>query len=147
MIYPTAIAEAKIAIAAAKDACPHLTTEGIGAQPFGHLVFSGPQFEEARNDFDPEQVATAIFFLRRCRLTRSRATRLSSYGLKHAAERWGKAAGMAPYVSNGELIAAALYLGFPVEFSTTSVNALVGVDKRSLHKLEPRNSPPMAWSA
>ena len=55
MIYPTAIAEAKIAIAAAKDACPHLTTEGIGAQPFGHLVFSGPQFEEARNDFDPSR--------------------------------------------------------------------------------------------
>jgi hypothetical protein len=148
MIYPTAIAEAKIAIAAAKNECPYLTTEGIGAyQPFGHLVFSGPKFEEDRNNFSLEQVATAIAFLRRCRLTRSRAARLSSYGLKHAAERWGKAAGMAPYVSNGELIAAALFLGFPVEFNTTCVNALVGVDKRSLRKLEPRDNPPMAWCA
>jgi hypothetical protein len=88
-----------------------------------------------RNNFNPEEVATAIAFLRRCRLTRSRAARLSSYGLKHYAERWGKAAGMAPYVTNGELIAAALYLGFPVEFNTTCVNALVGVNKLQLRKL------------
>jgi|GraSoiStandDraft_17_1057272.scaffolds.fasta_scaffold1341102_1 hypothetical protein len=93
MIYPTAIAEAKIAIATAKNECPYLTTEGTGAyQPFGHLVFSGPKFEEDRINFSPEEVATAIAFLRRCRPTR--AAKLCSYGLKHAAERWGKAAGM-----------------------------------------------------
>ena len=33
MIYPTAIAEAKIAIAAAKDACPHLTGAGLVFAP------------------------------------------------------------------------------------------------------------------
>lgn len=136
MIYPTAIAEAKIAIAAAKNECPYLTTEGIGAyQPFGHLIFSGPEFERNRNNFRPEEVATAIAFLKRCRLTK--AARRDSYGLKHKAERWGKANGMTPYVSNGELIAAAIYLGFPVAIDTSDVNALVGVDKRSLRKLEP----------
>jgi hypothetical protein len=137
MIYPNAIAEAGLAITAAKSECPHLTTEGIGAyQPCGNLVFSGPKFDEDRNNFRPEEVATAIAFLRRCRPTR--AARLSSYSLKHAAERWGNASGMAPYVSNGELIAAALYLGLPVDIDTTCVNALVGVSKKQVYKLAHR---------
>jgi hypothetical protein len=38
-------------------------------------------------------------------------------------------------VSNGELIAAALYLGFAVTFNTTCVNALVGVNKLQVRKL------------
>lgn len=38
----------------------------------------------------------------------------SSYGLKHAAERWGRDNGMSPYVSNGAFIKAAILAGYEV---------------------------------
>jgi hypothetical protein len=88
MIEPSALREGQIAIATAKDECPYLTAEGIEAVP------SGTKFEQARNDFSPEGAATAVFFLRRCRPTKR--TRLSSYSLKHDAERWGKASAWHP---------------------------------------------------
>ena len=67
-----------------------------------------------------DQVATAIAYLT-CgpvRALRSIPTRqpsaASSYGLKHQAERWGRSVGLAPYVANGALIAAALHLRIPM---------------------------------
>lgn len=39
----------------------------------------------------------------------------SSYGLKHAAERWGRDNGMSPYVSNGAFIKAAILAGYEVK--------------------------------
>jgi hypothetical protein len=42
---------------------------------------------------------------------------------------------MAPYVSNGELIAAALYLGLPVDINHRNVNALIGVNELQVRKL------------
>jgi hypothetical protein len=59
--------------------------------------------------------------------SKSCANHEHSYGLKHLAEDWGRAAGLEPYVANGELIAAALYLGFTVTLDPGTPNAFIGV--------------------
>lgn len=98
------LAEAREAVAVAVARYPFLTADGVNnPEPLRHKL-----------DYDLAfmQVATAIAFLRRC--TPTVRTKLSSYGLKHDAERWGATQpGLSPYVSNGALIAAAVYLGFP----------------------------------
>jgi hypothetical protein len=60
--------------------------------------------------------ATAIVFLHVCGFQRLPTPRggSSSYTLKHLAETYGRATGLASYVSNGEMIAAALALAIPV---------------------------------
>ena len=80
-----------------------------------------------------EQIATAIAFLRHC--TRTTLPRRGSYGLKHAAETWGEANGMSSYVSNGALIAAAVYLGFVVHPHASGPNAAIGVGRTSIRWL------------
>jgi hypothetical protein len=74
--------------------------------------------------------------LRRFRPTK-RGT-YSSYLLKHEAERWGGRTGMCRYVSNGALIAAALFLGLSVEDYPpswlTSPNARIGISKRDFNR-------------
>lgn len=69
---------------------------------------------------DPKQVETARAFLSGCVPVKTRPAASHSYGLKHAAERWGKS-----YVSNGALIQAAIDLGLRVE--PGSINAWVFV--------------------
>lgn len=89
------------------------------------------------NGFDVAQLATAGAFLRLLRPTAT-ATDGSpgSYGLKHDAERWGRAHGMAPYVSNGALIAAAVALGLPMRrHPGDSPNVGVGVSRQDLSRL------------
>ena len=112
---------------------PSLTAEGVAYRPRG------------RRDVDPrgayaplaaEGVATAINFLLQCRPVAS--ARLSSYGLKHAAERWGGRYGMASYIANGELIAAAIFLGLPIaRVDPTSPNVAVAVGRQDLARLDP----------
>jgi hypothetical protein len=58
-------------------------------------------------------IATAIAFVKLCQPIKNPV--LTSYGLKHVAERWGERNGMEPYVANGEFIVAAIYLGVPVK--------------------------------
>lgn len=82
-----------------------------------NLTLGGWDAEPA-SPLDREQVATAIAFLT-CgpvKVLRRVPCRWipSSYGLKHQAERWGRAVGMAPYVSNGSMIAAALHARVPI---------------------------------
>lgn len=38
------------------------------------------------------------------------------YALRNMAGDWGKENGMAPYMSNGAMAVAALYLGFTIEY-------------------------------
>jgi hypothetical protein len=80
-------------------------------------------FPHQDNTFAAEQVATAIAFLRTC--SKSRLPRMGSYALKHRAETWGSAHGLASYVANGELIVAAVFLGFTVQPHKGSPNATI----------------------
>jgi hypothetical protein len=106
--------EARIAVAKALALLPTLTPSGIGA-PAG--------------EFDLKEVATAIKFLRQCRPAIK--PRFSSYGLKHVAERWSRR-----YVSNGALIAAAVYLDLKISPPIAGFpNVLVAVDGRDVSRL------------
>lgn len=81
---------------------------------------------------DRDQVATALAFLA-CgpvKVLRRVPSRWapSSYGLKHRAERWGRDVGMAPYVSNGSMIAAALHANVPMsQYDRVSPNCWLAV--------------------
>jgi hypothetical protein len=67
----------------------------------------------------------------------TKTPKLSSYGLKHAAERWGECHGMEPYVSNGEFIVAAVYLGFKIKLYRGSLNVKVAVSVEDVQRLDP----------
>jgi hypothetical protein len=86
----------------------------------------------------PERVITALSFLDLCRKSRKPAHR-SSYGLKHIAERWAQV--HCPYclpsVANGELIAAALWLGYKVQTIPGSTNAAIWVSNADVNTLDP----------
>ncbi|MBD1912870.1 MULTISPECIES: hypothetical protein [unclassified Leptolyngbya] len=63
-----------------------------------------------------EQLFTALCYL--AKLTPTKAItdkQRSSYHWKHRAEKWGKAQGFCPYVSNGVFILAAKMKGFPTK--------------------------------
>ena len=130
--------EATKAIEMAKALLPTLTADGIGAGAVVNgryrTVFSGPVFEEDRRQFSVACVATAIAFLRQCRHTK--IPNLNSYGLKHAAERWGMCHGMESYVANGDLIAAAIFLGFNIDTSD-NLNAAIAVSVEDVQRLDP----------
>jgi hypothetical protein len=147
--------EACTAITIAKTRLPQLTVKGLGTyeQPPGRwlLIYEGAQFDRDRADFSPDNVATAIAFLRRCR--RLRSPKANSYSLKHFAERWGERASMAPYITNGELIAAASFLDFPINPIPNSPNALIAVSVVDVMRLDPlirsvsKKQPPLAAGA
>jgi hypothetical protein len=126
-LKPVDLAEAKIAIELALAALPHLTVHGIGAYDARRVVFSGHAFDACRTDFGIERVATAIAFFRSGPRTRKR--REDSGWLKHLAERWGRDQGMSSYVANGELIAAAVYLGLPIQGVSKAPNVLIRVGR------------------
>ena len=111
-------AEVREAIARARAVFPRLGPNGLDAEPF--------------EDFEgsDRHIATAIAFLRH--ITPTKTVTVSSYRLKHCAEEWGEVWGMSPYVSNGAVIAAAVYLGFVVTAGPMSINADVGVSQTSL---------------
>lgn len=115
----------KRAIADAKVEFPDLGVFGFG--------------EHVDEEFDHAQIETAIEFLRLCRKTKQ-ATSVSSYWLKHVAERWGRRNGFEPYVTNGAAIVAALALGFVVKrisrIGSKNPNARIGVYWRDLTQIE-----------
>ena len=111
--------EALTAIEVAKARLPTLTATGIDIS-VGH------------DEFSVANIATAIAFLRLCR--KIKTPTYSSYFLKHVAERWGGHNGMQPYITNGELIVAAVYLGFHIEPIRRSPNACVGVSRIDVKK-------------
>jgi hypothetical protein len=89
-----------------------------------------PNWKRDDDEFSAANVETAIAFLKRCRKT-TKPSR-GSYGLKHAAEQWGQANGMQGYIANGELIVAAVYLGFTMKWDwrgddNNSPNVMIGV--------------------
>jgi hypothetical protein len=70
-----------------------------------------PQRASGQEPFDLHSVATAIGFIATGPVCRVSVPRLSSYGLKHGAERWGDPGGFASYIGNGDMILAALFCG------------------------------------
>jgi hypothetical protein len=99
--------EARAAIVKALSVRWDLTTEGIGCGWAGPAAWATP--------WQADEIETALEFLRMCK--KSRTEMRCSYVLKHNAEEFGKANGLARYVSNGSLIVAALVLGFKIEES------------------------------
>ena len=68
-----------------------------------------PRRASGREPFAVRSVATAIAFIEAGPVCRVRAPKLSSYWLKHCAERWGDRVGFEPYVGNGDFILAARF--------------------------------------
>jgi hypothetical protein len=126
------LAEAHEAIAVARKRYPTLVPNGF-AQPRHILGYD----DRPGDKHDPREVATAIAYLGRC--ARTRSANYNSYGLKHGAEDWGDRNDMSPYVSNGALIVAAVYLGLKVVPDPGTPNAAIGVSSRSVEWL--RRSP------
>lgn len=85
----------------------------------------------AGNPIAQAQVDTALLWLRsRVRKNKTRWYWGSSYGLKHKAERWGKANGLESYVSNGAMIKALVLDGFelrPLWFNSLNVRVKLSV--------------------
>jgi hypothetical protein len=73
------------------------------------------QFERYRKDMHSPgfsgQVDTTVAWML---ANPSKTLKLGSYGIKHQAETWGATNGMAPYVTNGAAICAALLLGYEI---------------------------------
>lgn len=72
------------------------------------------------------QIATAIAWIDAVKVTGK--PRAGSYGAKHAAEKWGRENGYAPYVANGALLVAALFRKVPYKRVPKSPNAQLGID-------------------
>lgn len=143
MISHIDLEEAKDAIESAKAAYSELTNFGFGVYRQRHLspADRAEQFAAARDAFKPVEVAMAITYLRQCRPIKT--PHFGSYGLKHDAERWCRANGVGPYpyVSNGALIAAAHYCGFPVLWRPDfGPNARIGMSMKSNRELRKQTS-------
>jgi hypothetical protein len=96
------------------------------------------QFAEyISHEISPAEVATAVECL--SQLDPTTTGRVSSYGLKHIAEDWGRRNDLSSYVSNGAVIVAALAIGLVVEPCgppwAGSPNVLIGVTAKSLKRM------------
>ena len=84
--------------------------------------------DDARKGFARTEVATALLFLAGGPVTTlkripSRGAG-TSYGWKHTAEKWGRLMGLEPYITNGEFIVAADWLGIPSRREIFSLNVV-----------------------
>jgi hypothetical protein len=97
-----------------------------------------PQELRTPNPFDVGSVATALAFIDRGLVSRVGAgdrRAVGSYGLKHAAEKWGRENGFEPYVGNGDFIAAIVWRKIPYRRDGgRSPNCQVGLRYVSRHR-------------
>ncbi len=133
--------EARKAIDIALERNQRLTALGIGYYTSEKMPVSEyvQEFRRSRADLEnyalQDEVATALAYLRN--LQPLKTPTQGSYWLKHRAEKWGKAHSLSAYVTNGSLIAAAMYLNLPTKEDPESLNVLVGVSKRSAAAIAP----------
>jgi hypothetical protein len=118
--YFDAISEAEHAIAEVTAAVPNLSANGMN--------------HPCDNELSPEQVATAIAFLRQCR--KAKTADCGSYRLKHQIERWGGCVGLSPYVSNGAAMVAAIWCGFGVQWNGRHINVDIAVSRKDAQRLD-----------
>ena len=79
---------------------------------------------------------SAVAWLSLCEQTKTINQNVSSYGLKHEAERWCRDQGHAGggYICNGALLMAAYHLGFRVQRDTPrSPNGCLNIGKKRPH--------------
>lgn len=102
-------------ISAVSAAHPELYAYGLQHRARGRLAYNDADKAFMDTPDFRWQVHTAMQFIamRRARTTLNR--KISSYGWKHKAERWGRSAGLSSYVSNGAMIVAAHLCGVRVE--------------------------------
>jgi hypothetical protein len=124
LVRNNGMGEAELAIAEVKAAVPQLGTFGM--------------LDRNKRGLAAEQVATAMAFLRQCQ--KQKTPNRSSYQLKHVTEHWGRCNGMEPYVTNGALIVAAIFLGFAVEWDGRSLHVGVAVSVRDVARLDAGSS-------
>jgi hypothetical protein len=80
--------------------------------------------------FDLASVASAVCFITHgpvLKLRRVRRNGTHSYGWKHTAERWARDLGMAPYIANGDFIAACLGLDVAIAQVRDTPNAWIAL--------------------
>jgi hypothetical protein len=113
------------AFAAADSRFGRLSVDGVSeAKDTEHKLGAGSEhFKQFRKCHD-------WFKLALDKRSGSKLTAVGSYFLKHVVERWGGASGECEYVSNGVLIAAAVYSGAQVASSDGSVNVIVSIPLR-----------------
>ena len=100
-------------LAEAREAIATITATGLKLSRGGFVLDEDREHAQGP-DFVPECVATALAFLDRgpiSRVSPGDRRAVGSYGCKHAAENWGREHGLEPYVSNGDLILAAIWRG------------------------------------
>ncbi|MEQ0776166.1 hypothetical protein ABLT15_28060 [Paraburkholderia tropica] len=128
------------AIQAVLDAQPDLSIYGWHGDhtlPAGALgrytedpqwAYRGSARQADRDSIGLASVRTALRFLENSATTRKTINkRVTSYSLKHAAERWGANEHLSSYVANGELILAALLAGFRCERIARSPNCFFNI--------------------
>lgn len=98
--------EAEKAVDMAREKFPFFDPRGLGPYDQPYV----PDQHSFDTDSGRKQVATGIAALKALRLLNG----VDAYAAKHRAEQWGRRNGMAPYVSNGAIIAAAVGLGIGV---------------------------------
>jgi hypothetical protein len=116
------------------DAIERATARFPGLSANGLTPYPGT----TRAPIIPGEVETAFEFL--SMLTPTKLPTRSSYALKHFAEAWGRRHELCRYVSNGALIAAAVWLGYTVEprgpiWQPNNPNAGIGVSRRDLKRM------------
>jgi hypothetical protein len=81
------------------------------------------------DDWNDQKILAAIAALRRCETARSPT--INSYAMKHLVER-----AIGQYLSNGDIICACVFLGFPVKsWEDDYPNVMIGVATRDLRRL------------
>ena len=139
-------ATVRVAMRDVMERVPRLTNFGIGT--FDHSS-SELEFREKRaellSDSAVEPFLLSLTFLRRLDPTRGVNKDISSYGLKHLAEKFACAfpdgTPLGPqYVPNGVLIAAAVHAGFDMRTTKDQrgregPNAYFNISKRSLRQV------------
>ena len=133
------------------EANPRLTTHGFGVpDSYG---WSGPKYinevkrsrDEFYNDWQCDQFELALLLLQHCDKRKSLNRNVSSYGLKHTAERISREhkirTDLGNYVSNGVLIAAAISESFDVRpIDWRSLNAYLNISSKSLNHFKTKGS-------
>jgi transcriptional regulator with XRE-family HTH domain/uncharacterized protein YozE (UPF0346 family) len=123
--------EARQAVLTALHQHPDLSLNGFRYNGFDKDPFEGAKSEQesrARlfSDDSLAQVATAIRWIDSVKKVKT--WKCGSYGAKHRAEKWGKENGLASYVANGALIAAAVHRKVGLRRQPNNPNAELALD-------------------
>lgn len=138
--YETTSEEAQRLIATAIANEPRLTHFGIGVyeerqrrRTEGDVAVNAAiEIERGKLLGAVDEVRAAADWIKRQRPVKAFNTRHTSYGYKHAVERWWRDRGVGVYVANGSFIAAAIGLGWDAKVDPSSPNVLFKFSEQSV---------------